>query len=249
MLDEKDELTQEDVVVIEQRDKKTLIYIAIAFVLGGAIGGLIGSSVTQTRWQNSYHHLEEKVDSLNTRHKEVIDKIQQEAKQNLQAAQADFDQRLEESQAGLKQEYAQQLAETQHELQQLQDSYAELQKESTTTQDLLDKRQQQVTSLNRQADMQSAILGRSKALFQKEYAIKQELAQQQKQRESLVKQLDHYQKACNTSLNAATWNGDDESCDKQDAVNAKLNQLDQLIEVNKMDLKQIEQITQEMGVE
>ncbi|MGB5804261.1 MAG: chromosome partitioning protein ParA, partial [Vibrio anguillarum] len=35
---------QDDVVVIEERDKRTYVYIALAGVLGLALGGLIGSS-------------------------------------------------------------------------------------------------------------------------------------------------------------------------------------------------------------
>ena len=46
---------QDDVVVIEERDKRTHIYIAIAAVLGLAFGGLVGSVVTANKWESTYH--------------------------------------------------------------------------------------------------------------------------------------------------------------------------------------------------
>ena len=48
------------VFVIEERDKRTHIYIAIAAVLGLAFGGLVGSIVTANKWESTYHVLEEK---------------------------------------------------------------------------------------------------------------------------------------------------------------------------------------------
>ncbi|MDB1123812.1 hypothetical protein [Vibrio algarum] len=56
---------QEDVVVIEQRDKHTLVYIAIAAVFGIAIGGLIGSVVTKNKWQPAYQSLEKSLSKQN----------------------------------------------------------------------------------------------------------------------------------------------------------------------------------------
>lgn len=41
-----DNQENEDVVVIEERDKRTHLYIIIAGVLGLALGGLVGSSLT-----------------------------------------------------------------------------------------------------------------------------------------------------------------------------------------------------------
>lgn len=48
----------EEVVVIERRDKQSYLYIAIAAVLGIALGGLIGSTVTTSRWETSYQALQ-----------------------------------------------------------------------------------------------------------------------------------------------------------------------------------------------
>ncbi|NVC96169.1 chromosome partitioning protein ParA, partial [Vibrio natriegens] len=54
----------EDVVVIEQRDKRTQIYIAIAAVLGIAVGGLVGAILTANKWESAYQSLEEKYQIL-----------------------------------------------------------------------------------------------------------------------------------------------------------------------------------------
>lgn len=43
------EESDDDVVVIEERDRRTYLYIAIAGVLGLALGGLIGSTFTASK--------------------------------------------------------------------------------------------------------------------------------------------------------------------------------------------------------
>ena len=48
---------QDEVVVIEERDKRTHIYIAIAAVLGLAFGGLAGSAMTASKWELSLIHI------------------------------------------------------------------------------------------------------------------------------------------------------------------------------------------------
>ncbi len=55
---------QDEVVVIEERDKRTHIYIAIAAVLGLAFGGLAGSAMTASKWESTYQVLEEKYQAL-----------------------------------------------------------------------------------------------------------------------------------------------------------------------------------------
>ena len=54
----------DDVVVIEERDKRTYLYIGIAAAIGLALGGLIGSTVTSSKWESAYHKLDKRYDSL-----------------------------------------------------------------------------------------------------------------------------------------------------------------------------------------
>lgn len=61
----------EEVVVIERRDKQSYLYIAIAAVLGIALGGLIGSTVTTSRWETSYQALQNQLEQLNNAKAEV----------------------------------------------------------------------------------------------------------------------------------------------------------------------------------
>ncbi|OXX74176.1 chromosome partitioning protein ParA, partial [Vibrio sp. V03_P4A6T147] len=67
---------QDDVVVIEERDKRTYVYIALAGVLGLALGGLIGSSITTNNWQKTYHQLEEKYEQLTQDKSQLAEKVQ-----------------------------------------------------------------------------------------------------------------------------------------------------------------------------
>ncbi len=88
----------------------------------------------------------------------------------------------------------------------------------------------------------------SKELFQKEMKVKQELASLEKEREQLVPTLDALKKECNLYLEGTSWNATSDSCNKRDEAQSRLSQVDQLIQVHKLDLKQINELTSEIGL-
>ena len=55
---------QDEVVVIEERDKRSQLYIGIAAVIGLALGGLIGSTITASKWESTYQVLETRYQEL-----------------------------------------------------------------------------------------------------------------------------------------------------------------------------------------
>ncbi len=66
---------QDEVVVIEERDKRTHIYIAIAAVLGLAFGGLAGSAMTASKWESTYQVLEEKYQALTQDKTDLVSQV------------------------------------------------------------------------------------------------------------------------------------------------------------------------------
>ncbi|KOO12374.1 chromosome partitioning protein ParA, partial [Vibrio xuii] len=46
--------SDDGVVVIEERERRTYLYIAIGAVLGWALGGLKGSYLTASKWESTY---------------------------------------------------------------------------------------------------------------------------------------------------------------------------------------------------
>ncbi len=102
--------------------------------------------------------------------------------------------------------------------------------------------------LNRQADMQATIFERSREVFRKELQISQELESLEKERESLLPKIETLKKECDVFLEGKSWDVKSDACDRHDEANSRLSQVDQLIEVHKMDLKQIKDITAEMGL-
>jgi predicted RNase H-like nuclease (RuvC/YqgF family) len=102
--------------------------------------------------------------------------------------------------------------------------------------------------LNRQADMQATMFERSREVFRKEMQITQELASLEKEREALLPKIDTLKKECDVFLEGKSWDVKSDACDKHDEANSRLSQIDQLIEVYKMDLKQIKEITEGMGL-
>jgi DNA repair exonuclease SbcCD ATPase subunit len=235
---------QDEVVVIEERDKRTHIYIAIAAVLGLAFGGLAGSAMTASKWESTYQVLEEKYQALTQDKTDLVSQVK--------TREASLDQEVDAKVATL-------LAEKEEahkaELKALQEQLTEVEKVNLALESQVKEQKNKLSStknendkLNRQADMQATIFERSREVFRKELQISQELESLEKEREALLPKIEKLKKECDVFLEGKSWDVKSDACDKHDEANSRLSQVDQLIEVNKMDLKQIKDITADMGL-
>ncbi|KDO13636.1 chromosome partitioning protein ParA [Vibrio metoecus] len=234
----------EEVVVIERRDKQGYLYIAIAAVLGIALGGLIGSSVTTSRWEASYEALQNQLEQLKNAKSEVVKAAEVTEQNNDEQWQIKMDQAL-----------AKQREEWQTESVQRDKYVAELEKHNLDLEQQLNEQKMALelanthnNELNRQADIQATMLERSRELFQRELKIKQELEGLQKERDSLVPKIKVLKKECDIYLEGKSWDAKSDSCDKQDEANSRISQIDQMIRVHQMDLEQIKSLSEEIGL-
>ncbi|EEW09153.1 hypothetical protein [Vibrio mimicus] len=234
----------EEVVVIERRDKQSYLYIVIAAALGVALGGLIGSSVTTSRWEASYQALQNQLEQLKNAKTEVV-----------KAAEVTEQNKDEQWQIKMDQALAKQREEWQAESVQRDKYVAELEKHNVDLEQQLDDQKKaleiadaQNNQLNRQTDMQATMLERSRELFQRELKIKQELEALQKERDSLVPKIKVLKKECDVYLEGKSWDAKSDSCDKQDEANSRISQIDQMIRVHQMDLEEIKSLSEEIGL-
>ncbi|ENM5758039.1 chromosome partitioning protein ParA [Vibrio mimicus] len=234
----------EEVVVIERRDKQSYLYIVIAAALGVALGGLIGSSVTTSRWEASYQALQNQLEQLKNAKTEVV-----------KAAEVTEQNKDEQWQIKMDQALAKQREEWQAESVQRDKYVAELEKHNVDLEQQLDDQKKaleiadaQNNQLNRQTDMQATMLERSRELFQRELKIKQELEALQKERDSLVPKVKVLKKECDIYLEGKSWDAKSDSCDKQDEANSRISQIDQMIRVHQMDLEEIKSLSEEIGL-
>ncbi|WP_154171827.1 chromosome partitioning protein ParA [Vibrio metoecus] len=234
----------EEVVVIERRDKQGYLYIAIAAALGIALGGLIGSSVTTSRWEASYDALQNQLEQLQNSKTEVVKAAEVTEQNNDEQWQIKMDQAL-----------AKQREEWQTESVQRDKYVAELEKHNLDLEQQLNEQKMALelanthnNELNRQTDIQATMLERSRELFQRELKIKQELEELQKERDSLVPKIKVLKKECDIYLEGKSWDAKSDSCDKQDEANSRISQIDQMIRVHQMDLEQIKSLSEEIGL-
>jgi predicted RNase H-like nuclease (RuvC/YqgF family) len=218
---------QDEVVVIEERDTKTLSYIVIAGILGVAIGGLIGSVVTANKWQSAYQALEQQSLHAEKSSSEVVEQKTIEAEQKV----ADLTAEIEEA-----------------ELIKLIQENSTLHAQLDETNGHLSEAEKELAEQERQVRLQSTMFERSRELFQRELIIKQELATLRERREVLQPQVERYKKECDIYLEGKSWDAVKDACDKHDEANSKLSQVDQMIEVHKLDLAEISQISEQIGL-
>ncbi|MGI9949157.1 chromosome partitioning protein ParA [Vibrio hyugaensis] len=235
---------QDEVVVIEERDKRTHFYIGIAAVLGLAFGGLVGSVLTANKWESTYQVLEEKYQVLVNDKSHLVSQVK--------TREAGLDKEIEAKVATL-------LAEKEEahkvELKALQEQLTEVEKVNLSLESQVKEQKATLSNtknendkLNRQADMQATMFVRSREVFKKEMQISQDLESLEKERESLLPKIEKLKKECDVFLEGKSWDVKSDACDKHDEANSRLSQIDQLIEVHKMDLKQIKEITEDMGL-
>ncbi|MGR5068117.1 MULTISPECIES: chromosome partitioning protein ParA [Vibrio] len=235
---------QDEVVVIEARDKRTLIYIAIAAVLGLAFGGLAGSAMTASKWESTYQVLEEKYQALAQDKTNLVSQVK--------TREAGIDKEIDAKVAKLLTEkeeaHKAELKALQEQLTVVEKVNLSLESQIKEQKATLNTTKVQNDKLNRQADMQATMFERSREVFRKEMQITQELASLEKEREALLPKIDTLKKECDVFLEGKSWDVKSDACDKHDEANSRLSQIDQLIEVYKMDLKQIKEITEGMGL-
>ncbi len=234
----------EDVVVIEQRDKRTQIYIAIAAALGLAFGGLIGSALTANKWESTYHVLEDQYQALSQDKTQLVSQVK--------LREEGLDKEVQDKVTTI---LAEKEAEHQKELQQLQQQLAEAEQVKLSLESEVEQQSENINTaksqnekLTRKSDMQATVLERSRELFQKELKISQELESLEKEREQLLPKISKLKKECDVYLDGTSWDVKSDVCKKHDDANSRLSQVDQLIEVYKMDLKQIKEMSEDMGM-
>lgn len=235
---------QEDVVVIEERDKRTYVYLALAGVLGLALGGLIGSSITTNKWQKSYSQLEEKYQQFNEDRTQLVETVE------LKVAEVDA-----EVETKIQRALDEQNSQHQEQLNQFQEKYKKLESENKLLQVKLNDEKEKLvevaqsnSKLNRQADMQATMFERSRELFQRELKIKQELEALEKEKQTITPKLKLLKSDCDAYLEGKSWDAKSDACDKQDAANSRISQIDQMIQVHRMDLEQIKVLTEGIGL-
>ncbi|EOG9060524.1 chromosome partitioning protein ParA [Vibrio fluvialis] len=234
----------EDVVVIEERDKRSYLYIGIAAVLGLALGGLIGSSVTASKWEKAYQTLETQYQQSKS-----DDSAQQaDAEQQTIAMNSEWENKLQAALNEQTEQHKTNLSKLEKQITELEKVNATLESELSEQKDALAAADAKNSKLNRQTDMQATMFERSRELFQKELKIKQEMEAMQKERDALVPQVKSLKKECDIYLEGKSWDAKSDACDKQDEANSRISQLDQMIRVHQMDLEQIKSLSEEIGL-
>lgn len=234
----------DDVVVIEERDNRSRLYIIIAAVLGLALGGLVGSSLTASQWESTYQRLETQYQSLAEDKQQLVTSVEEKV--------ANVDEEVEEK---LRLAMEQQQVQFELDSESLQQQIAELEKVNLSLEEQIAAQKSHIeqvsgqnSKLNRQADMQATMFERSRELFQQELKVQLELEALEEERSTLEPKIIAFKKECDLYLEGTSWDAKSDSCDKQDEANSRLSQVNQMIRVHRLDLKQMKALSEQLGL-
>lgn len=243
-MNQKNQDEHDDVVIIEERDKRSYLYIAIAAILGIALGGLVGSMLTASKWEASYS-------TLQVQFQQWQDETQQrktETTQNTEKLEQAWEAKLQSQLEAQQEEYQTKLQQVEKQLMELEKMNLSLEQQLDKQKSALQAADAQNSRLNRQADMQAVLFERSRELFQKELKVKQEMAQLQQEQQQLAQTAKELKKECDVYLQGQSWDAKSDACDRQDDINSRLSQINQMLRVHQMDLEQIKSLSEELGL-
>ncbi|MCE0492507.1 chromosome partitioning protein ParA [Vibrio salinus] len=240
----KQEHHDEDVVFIEQRDKKSYLYILIAAVLGIALGGLIGGALASNHWETSYTQLESSIDKINNDASAVVAKANEKNKSEIEKIQNEYEEQIKT----IKEDHAAELTELNKKVKSLEAEKQTLQAQLSSQETTLKSVENKNKRLNQQTNIQASVFERSRELFQKELKIKQEVESLKKEKLDLKEKIQGLRKECNAYLEGTSWDAHSDACSKQDEANSRISQIDQLLKVHQMDLKEIKALTDNLGL-
>ena len=237
--------SEDDVVVIEERDKRSYLYIAIAGVLGLALGGIIGSSLTASKWQTTYVELQQQYQAIQQEKKQLVVTVEK----RVANVDSEVEQKLQAKIEQLQRNHQTEVEELNKQIVLLESHNTSLNQTIESQKSDLNVAEQQNSQLNQQADMQVSLLERSRELFQRELKVKQELEALSKELTELEPKLKALKKDCNAYLDGTSWDAKSDSCDKQDEASSRISQINQMMRVHQMDLEQIQAISERLGLE
>jgi SMC interacting uncharacterized protein involved in chromosome segregation len=234
----------DNVVVIEERDNRSRVYIIIAAILGIALGGLIGSSLTASKWESTYQALESRYQSLASDRQQLVTKVEEKVANVDNEVELKLQDAIEQQrigQAELKKQFQAQIAE-------LEKMNLSLEEQVEAQKNEIETLTRNNGQLNRQADMQATMFERSRELFHQEFKVQLALEELEEEKAQLEPKLAALKKECDAYLEGTSWEVRTDSCDRQDEANSRLSQVNQMIRVHKLDLKQMKALAEQLGL-
>ncbi len=240
----------DDVVVIEEKGKIAHItsYVVVSLLLGATIGGFALSSVTESKWREAYAQLETKYLTEKNKASIATQKAQEAIEENTKTEKTDTEKKIEKEQTIVKEEHDAQMN-------QLNAQIAQLEKKNKQHASLLTSQQNKIEKLNaanndltRRNELQLVMLQEAKGLFRRELQVTQELSMLEAEAEELQPRLSTFKKECDIYLKGESWDVKSDACDQRDNAQSRLSQIQQMINVHKMDIKQIRALTDDIGM-
>ncbi|OEF19707.1 hypothetical protein [Aliivibrio logei] len=234
----------DEVIIIEEKSKSSHWVAGVTLVIGLIAGGLIGSSVSDNKWSETYTQLESQskdyqgqLKDASTKSAEVDVLIAQEKQKALEAQKQELDEQK-----------AQAVAEEAKKYTTLSKEVKTLKSKKTSLSMQVEEQNKQIDQLTNQVDLQVTMLTRSKQLFQRQLQLKEEAGDLQVKIDVISGNEKKLAKDCAVYLEGKSWDAKSDVCKKQEKANKQISQLKDELQLLQMDIKEIDSISESIGM-
>lgn len=234
----------DDVIIIEEKSKLSHWVAGVTLIIGAIAGGLVGSSVSDSKWSAAYTQLEVKTKQYQTdlnqaefKSSELDVLIAKEKQQALQAQKKSLDE--EKAQAIL-------LESKKHSS--LISEVETLQSRGASLEMQVEEQNKQINKLTHQVDLQITMLSRSKQLFQRQLQLKEEANHLEMKIDTASTTESKLEKECKVYLEGKSWDVKSDVCKQQEEAQKQINQYNDELQLLQMDIKEIDLISEDLGM-
>lgn len=234
----------EDVIIIEEKSKSSHWVAGVTLIIGVIAGGLIGSSVSDNKWSDTYAQLEAKTKQYQTELKQAnvksteVDALIEQEKQ----------QALEEQKKTLDEEKNQAIVTESKKQASMKKEVGALKSQNASLGMQVEEQNKQIDKLTNQVDLQITMLSRAKQLFQRQLQLKEEASDLEVKIEVTKSNEKKLAKECAVYLEGKSWDVKSDVCKRQEMAKKQIAGYNDELQLLQMDIKEIDSISDDLGM-
>lgn len=241
------DINDNDVVIIEEH-KSAFNWVAlIGVLLGLVVGAFIGDNLSSSKWREAYNKIELKLAESNSTVEKYKQNLEQLSQSIVEAQQHQQEIKVEAvNQEELKLKVT--ISQLEKENQELRAGSAETSEQKLGLDNQIESLHKEVEQLHNQVNLQLTMLSRAKELFQRQLRLKEKVVVIEQELNTLPAKIKRMNSDCQAYESGKGWDNASDSCNNLDKLKQRRSELNQELDMHNMDIKEIDSISEGLGM-